>query len=317
VIPAVIAAGVFLFNDRQYAIVSAAAAILACAPFFLAFEKKQARSRELTVVAVMVALSVAGRLIFAPVPGFKPVTAVVIITALCFGAEAGFLTGSMTAVISNMFFGQGPWTPFQMFGWGLLGFFIGLFHKRKIVKTYPFLAAEGIIGGVVYSLLMDVWTVLAFDGGFSMPPYFAAVAAGLPFMAVYAVSNAVFLLILYKPISNKLERIKKKYMLFDYAPGAADIITEPNITNITDMTIEPNITNVTVESNTPNMTIESNTTTEPNTANMINITVEPNTANLSIRPNAITEPHTASITVSPETQPKETKNTENDGENTK
>jgi uncharacterized membrane protein len=225
-IPALLALSVWVFGDRSYNFVSAAVALLACVPFFLSFEKGQKTARELAVIAVMTAISVVGRFIFAPIPAFKPVTAVVIIAAISLGGEAGFVVGALSAVISNIYFGQGPWTPFQMFAWGSLGFLVGLLSKIKvndkksgthisIMKKWWALVIAGIIGGVIYSMMMDVWTVLALGGKFNLTRYIAAVAAAFfPFTATYAASNVIFLLLLTKPFTLKLDRIKVKYGLF-------------------------------------------------------------------------------------------------------
>ena len=93
--------------------------------FFTGFEKRTVGSRRMVIAAVMTALSVLGRVIFAPIPGFKPITAIVVITAIWIGGETGFLVGSLSALISNFFSGQGPWTPFQMFAWGMIGLMAG------------------------------------------------------------------------------------------------------------------------------------------------------------------------------------------------
>ncbi|MPN37488.1 hypothetical protein SDC9_185007 [bioreactor metagenome] len=162
------------------------------------------------MIALMVALSAVGRLIFMPIPGFKPVTAMVVITAIYFGAEAGFMTGALTAVVSNFYFGQGPWTPFQMFVWGLIGFAAGIL-SNSIKNNKIVLAVYGIVAGVVYSLLMDVWTVLWYDGVFNFARYKAALISAASYTVIYAMSNVIFLLLLVKPIGIKLERIKDKY----------------------------------------------------------------------------------------------------------
>ena len=217
-IPLLLAAGVWLFGDRSYNLVAAAIALLACFPFFFAFEKRQKTSRELMVIAVMTGISVLGRFIFAPVPGFKPVTAIVIIAAISLGGEAGFIIGALSAIVSNIYFGQGPWTPFQMFSWGTLGFLAGLLPRTGLLKKgwtrYVMLTIIGIIGGVLYSLMMDVWVVLAFNGTHGMNLYWAAIITALPMMGIYAASNIVFLLLLEKPVNKKLERIKTKYEIF-------------------------------------------------------------------------------------------------------
>lgn len=136
-IPAVVAGGALLFEEKQYAWVSLCAAVLACVPFFLHFERKTGSTQTLILVAAMVALSVVGRILFTPLPGFKPVTALVVITGMYFGGEAGFMTGALSAVISNFWFGQGPWTPFQMVSWGLIGFIAGLLASPLRQQQHP------------------------------------------------------------------------------------------------------------------------------------------------------------------------------------
>ena len=168
----------------------------------------------MVLIAVMIALSVIGRFLFAALPGFKPVTAIVILTGIYFGSEAGFLTGSFTAILSNIYFGQGPWTPFQMFVWGIIGFIAGLPYLRELFKKSRIaLTMLGIICGVLYSMLMDIWTVLSMDGTFRWNRYLATIGTSAPYTAIYAVSNIIFLWIILKPIGKKLDRIIMKYGL--------------------------------------------------------------------------------------------------------
>ena len=201
-----------LFGEKQYAFVSLAVILLALAALFISFEKKEAGSRKLVIIAVMTALSVTGRFVFAVLPGFKPVTAIVIVTALYFGAEAGFLTGALSAFISNFYFGQGPWTPFQMFAWGLIGLLAAVLAKL-LKASRLLLSIYGILAGVAFSMLLDVWTVLWYSNGFNLSMYLAALVSSAPSTIAYAVSNVVFLLVLSKPFDRKLERIRIKYGL--------------------------------------------------------------------------------------------------------
>lgn len=211
-VPISIWIGVTMFNDRKYVFISFVIVILTIIPFFLTFERKDSSIRYMVIIAVMTALSVVGRFLFAAIPGFKPVTAIVILTAVYFGAEAGFLVGALTALISNIYFGHGPWTPFQMFAWGMIGFLAGLpYIRTKLRENKILLIITGLFAGVFFSLLMDVWTVISIDGMFNMKRYITAVGLSLPFMITYAVSNVIFLLLTVKPIGEKLERIKKKY----------------------------------------------------------------------------------------------------------
>lgn len=213
VAPLIVLCGVFFLGDRKYAFVSLALSVVACIPFFVSFEKGKNDARRIVIIAVMTALSVAGRFVFAPIPFFKPVTAIVIITAIYLGAEAGFITGAFSAVVSNFYFGQGPWTPFQMFAWGLIGFLAGLLAKR-LVESKILLIIFGALSGVVFSFIMDVWTTLWADGTFNIARFIASITTAAPFTVVYMVSNVIFLLLLTKPIGRKLQRLKTKYGIF-------------------------------------------------------------------------------------------------------
>ncbi len=209
-VPAVVVGGALIFKGKHYAWISLVVALLSCVPFFIGFERREADTKKAVLIAVSTAVSVVGRIIFAPLPGFKPVTAVVVTVAMYFGKEAGFITGAMSAVISNFYFGQGPWTPFQMFGWGFVGLLAGLLAE-PLKKSRLCLAVYGVFSGVLYSCLMDVWTVLWTDGYFNISRYLAAIVSAAYFTAVYAVSNVVFLMLLAKPIGKIFGRIKRKY----------------------------------------------------------------------------------------------------------
>ncbi len=201
-----------LLGKRAYPLISIVVIILVCVSFFLSFEKKNTSGRYIVILAVMTALSVAGRFIFAPLPFFKPVTAMVIISAMYFGSEFGFITGALSAILSNFYFGQGPWTPFQIFSWGIIGFVAGLL-SNKLIRSKIILIIYGFFAGIAYSLIMDVWTTLWADGTFNIARFVGAVISALPITAIYAVSNIIFLLILSPLLGKKIIRIKTKYGL--------------------------------------------------------------------------------------------------------
>ncbi|MDR0347580.1 MAG: ECF transporter S component [Coriobacteriales bacterium] len=128
------------------------------------FEGKKPRAREIVLLAVMTALAVAGRTAFFMLPQFKPLAAVVIITGVTLGAESGFLVGVMSAFVSNFIFGQGPWTPFQMLAFGLVGLVAGLLFYRRGHAQHSGLVAEAEGGEVVSPAVVsvnDVATTLA------------------------------------------------------------------------------------------------------------------------------------------------------------
>ena len=208
--PLLVYLGGWKMGDRLYAWVILGMVVLTQALFFAGFEKKSVGSRRMVIAAVMTALSVLGRVIFAPVPGFKPITAIVVITAIWISGETGFLVGALSALISNIFSGQGPWTPFQMFSWGMVGLLAG-FLSGPLKKSRVLLAVYGVFAGIAYSLFMDVWTVLWYNGEINWSLYSAAVVTALPYTVSYAVSNVVFLLLLGRPFGKKLARVQLKY----------------------------------------------------------------------------------------------------------
>lgn len=208
--PLTIWLGNLVFGEKKYAWTILVLTIFSLLLFYAGFERRTVGTRRMIIIAVMTALSVVGRFVFAVIPGFKPITAIVIITAIWLGGESGFLAGSLTALISNFYFGQGPWTPFQMLGWGLIGLLAGYLHK-PLQKSRVALALYGVLAALLYTLLMDVWSVLWYNSGFNWSLYLATLATAIPYTVSYAVSNVVFLLCLGRPFGEKLARVKIKY----------------------------------------------------------------------------------------------------------
>ncbi len=209
---AVMPAIVFLlplgWQAQYYALVSFVMVLLALLLFLAGFERRDLGTRRMILVSVMTALSVAGRML----PVIKPVTALTVLSALYLGPEAGFLVGAFSAVLSNFVMGQGPWTPFQMLAWGLIGFFAGVFAK-PLKRSRLLLYGYGLLAGAAYSMLMDIWTTVWTYQTFTWDAYCAALYTAFPLTCLYAVSNLLFLMLLAKPIGDKLARIKKKYGL--------------------------------------------------------------------------------------------------------
>lgn len=204
--PALVLVGAMVFSERQHLIVSLGMACMALLFFLTGFEKRKTGGRRMVIVSVMTALCIVGRFI----PLFKPITALTVITAMYLGGEAGFLTGALAAALSNFYFGQGPWTAFQMLAWGFIGLIAG-WMANQLKKHRWLLLVYGVLAGAVYSLIMDVWNVLWYGGGFDWTLYAASVATALPHTILYAVSNFVFLFFLARPFGEKMERVKIKY----------------------------------------------------------------------------------------------------------
>lgn len=216
-IPVTIWVGIHFFNDRKYLLISLFIVFYSMIPFFLTFESRKPQAREVLIIAVLTAIAVAGRAAFFMVPSFKPVMAFVIISAVCFGAESGFLVGALSMLVSNMLFGQGPWTPWQMFSMGIIGFLAGILFQKGWLKArkvslciFGFWAALFIYGGIMnpVSLLMSSYAITKRN-------LLAIYISGLPVDMVHGAATVIFLLLASKPMIEKLERIKIKYGLIE------------------------------------------------------------------------------------------------------
>lgn len=206
IVPALTLAGSIVFDRKRHIIISLAIAVFSLLLFAAGFEKRRTGTRRMVIAAVMTALCFAGRFI----PFLKPISALTIITGIYLGGETGFLVGAMTAVLSNFYFGQGPWTAFQMLAWGLIGLVAGILSE-PLKRSRVFLLIYGAAAGLMYSFIMDIWTVLWYAEGFDIKLYIAALGTAIPYTASYVISNVLFLSLLAKPFGEKLQRIKNKY----------------------------------------------------------------------------------------------------------
>ena len=206
IVPVLAIGGSLAFDRKRHIIISLAIAVFALILFAAGFEKRNTGTRRMVIAAVMIALCFAGRFI----PFLKPISALTIIAGMYLGGETGFLVGAMTAVLSNFYFGQGPWTAFQMLAWGMIGLIAGILSE-PLRRSRIFLLIYGAAAGMMYSFIMDIWTVLWYAEGFQLKLYLAALVTAIPYTASYVVSNVLFLSMLAKPFGEKLQRIKKKY----------------------------------------------------------------------------------------------------------
>ena len=216
-IPAVIFLGIYCLADRSYYFISLCIIVLSMIPFVMVFEQRKPQARELLIIAVLAAIAIAGRAAFFMLPQFKPVVAIVIIAGVSFGGEAGFLTGAVTGFVSNFFFGQGPWTPWQMFAFGVIGFLAGVLYKKgKLRRNVASLCVFGGIATlIIYGLLLDTASLFMFSSNITSGALLAMYATGLPFNVIHALATVFFLAVLAKPMTEKLDRVKMKYGLLE------------------------------------------------------------------------------------------------------
>ena len=205
------------FGGGQFWLTSVVVMILAMLPFFVRFEKRKPGARELVILAVMCAIAVVSRAAFVMLPSIKPMLAIVIITGIALGAEAGFLTGAIGALVSNFVFGQGPWTPWQMFAFGLAGFIAGLLAEKgflKPEKRLPVALFGGLFIFLIIGPLLDTSSIFLMTAVTNADMYIMAIyLAGIPVNALHALTVAVTLFLLCRPVCEKLDRIKVKYGL--------------------------------------------------------------------------------------------------------
>ena len=215
-VPLTIFAGIFFLNDTKYLFISLLIMLECMIPVFIGFEKKKSdknKSREIVLLSVMTALCVLSRTAFYMFPEFKPVTAMVILSGAALGAESGFMIGSMTMLCSNIIFGQGPWTPWQMFVMGLIGFLAGIIFGsgRLPVKKSNLIIFGVICTIIIYGIIMDPAAAVISHIELTPQIFIAYCLAGLPMNIIHAVSTAFFLFIGAYPVLKKIERIKLKY----------------------------------------------------------------------------------------------------------
>ena len=216
-IPVTLFVGLFYLDNKKYYFISLLILLECMAPFFLLFEGRKPQARELVVIAVLCAVAVAGRAALFMLPQCKPVMALTILAGVAFGGEAGFLVGAMTMLLSNLLFAQGPWTPYQMFAMGIIGFLAGLLFRRGLLRrsrvslaVFGALAAIVVYGGIMNPVSALLWSQ-ALNGAVLLTYYLS----GFPMDLIQAIATFLFLWFAAEPMLEKLERIKVKYGLME------------------------------------------------------------------------------------------------------
>lgn len=216
-IPLTLFVGNYYLAGRKYYFISLLILLETMLPFVLVFEGRKPQARELAVIASLCAIAVAGRAAFFMLPNFKPVMAIVIISGIAFGGETGFLIGAMTMLVSNVLFGQGPWTPWQMFAMGIIGFLAGLaFRKGILRRTRLSMCIFGAICAlVIYGGIMNPASALLWADELNKKIILTYYISGFPVDCIHAAATWIFLWLAAEPMLEKLDRIKVKYGLYE------------------------------------------------------------------------------------------------------
>ncbi|MDO4860655.1 MAG: ECF transporter S component [Bacillota bacterium] len=203
-------------EERQFFFICLAIMVLSICLLFIDTERRRPRTGEVVVVASMVTIAVISRAAFFMLPQVKPIAAVVIITGVALGPRIGFLTGALSAFISNFFFAQGPWTPCQMFALGMTGMISAAIIRKSslFVRPLPMALIGGVCTFIVYGGIVDLWTAFGFNPEPTPGSALTVYAMALPLDAVFAVTTALILFFIGIPMIKKLDRVKTRYGMF-------------------------------------------------------------------------------------------------------
>lgn len=187
--------------------------LVCLALFFASYEASRPALRQILPTATLGAVAAAGRILFAPVPDVKPVSAIAIVAGATLGRQSGFMVGAIAALVSNFFFGQGAWTPIQMYAWGLVGYLAGVLADVGAFRRGWVLYAYGAASGLLYGLLLNGWYVLGYVRPLTWQTVLAAFALGLPLDATHSAATVGFLAAIWLPWRRAIRRVVAKYGL--------------------------------------------------------------------------------------------------------
>ena len=219
VIPATLILGSRM-SGKSYYLTSTLIIVELLIPFFLTFEGRRPQARELVVIAVMCALAVAARVAI-PIPNFKAIYAIIMIAGIAFGPESGFLVGAVAALASNFFLSQGPYTPWQMMGYGAGGMLAGfLFQKGRLLRKPILMGIVGFLGVLLLvGPLLDTCTVFLAPISMNRTSILAIYISGFPVNVSQGLSTFAVMFLLGKPLLEKLDRIQVKYGMMEDEHG--------------------------------------------------------------------------------------------------
>ena len=214
-IVAILFGSIVIFKSHSYLLLSVM--IIGCVmiPFFVRFEIRHITGREVVILAMLAAIAAIGRVPFASLPSVQPTSFIIIMTGLVFGAESGFIVGAVAAIVSNIFLGQGPWTPWQMFAWGAMGMSAGLLRHIWWMKKQWGLCIFGFVWGYLFGWFMNMWIIVSNLASFSWEYFIGIYISSIYFDLAHGLSNVFFIAVFAVSWKKILERFKRKYGLLD------------------------------------------------------------------------------------------------------
>ncbi|WP_057976142.1 ECF transporter S component [Caloramator mitchellensis] len=177
--------------------------------FLLLFELKQTNVRKMAIISTLATLGGMLRIPFAIIPGLQPTTFIISVSGYTLGPTEGFIVGSIAAFISNFFLGHGPWTLWQMLGWGLCGLFFGWMKKIKL-NRYFFALFCGL-WGYIYGIILDMWYVVGFIKPISFYAIILGIIGSFPFDTMHAAGNVLLSLTFADKFINIINRFTTRF----------------------------------------------------------------------------------------------------------
>lgn len=204
--------------EDHYVLTSFALVTVSILYLLVRFEQRKVEARELVLLAVLAAIATVARIPFASIPSVQPTTFVIMISGFVFGAESGFMIGTVAALASNMILGQGPWTPWQMAAWGLVGYTAGLVRHATFVQHLWGRIIFGLFWGFLYGWILNLWGFFAVaqsGNNLSVKTIVTYFAGSALFDSFHAASNVAFLFLFSTSWMKSLKRLKRKYGLLE------------------------------------------------------------------------------------------------------
>ncbi len=199
-----------LFEQLPSTLILVGSSIVSLGLLFLSYDLKNFSARSLGVIATFTSVGSALRVLMAAIPGVNPINALSIIGGLAFGRHIGFLIGALSALVSNCILGQGVWTFWQMYAWGIIGWIAGAIGTTQLKDKRIVLYGFGFLSGLLFGFIMNVWSIISFYHPDSLWSACLIFASALPFDCLNGVATVILLVIIGEPLKKYFERISNR-----------------------------------------------------------------------------------------------------------
>lgn len=177
---------------------------------FYFFESGEIVIDKLVLIGILSSLSSVGRIILSSIPSVQPSSFIIMLSGIGFGKEIGMMVGVITALSSNLVLGQGPWTPWQMFLWGLMGYLSGVLSKF-LRKNKVFFIIYGFIWGFAFGWIMNLWAITGYYSEISREIFIVSCISSFYFDLAHSLSNVILIKLSGDRFNKVLKRLKEKY----------------------------------------------------------------------------------------------------------